>query len=824
MGFRQELTYAIRSLLRMKGLTITVVLTLALGIGANAAIFSLVRAVLLRPLVNRDEHRLVYIRQSAPGIGAENILFSVPEIRDIRQRVQALSAVGDFSTMEFSMVGLAEPRTVRAGVVSGNYFEVMGLRPVLGRLLTEADDGRTAAGAAVLTHRFWSTAFDSDPSVVGKTIRLDQGFERVAGRSAVIVGVLEPSIPHPAETELFANVVTSPHHLSATMVEGREHRMTEVFARLAPSASLEAARAQLTEAYTSIKSDHSEAYPARMGFALAMVPLREQLTSNARTVLIVLMAASILIFVIAVSNVANLILARTVRRESELALRAALGAHRGALRATLLAESLLLCGTGALLGAVLAWPLVGVLSQYASRFSLRALEMRVDANLLWISVGLAILAAVLLAYAPALPSDRGIGGLRLGGGSIRIAGGTRRRLNVFAVTQIGASFVLVAGSVALLRTFLALQGASPGFDASRVLAVNVPVTTHARTESQIREFYRQLRNRVRGLPGVEQVAVGSSVPWRDVGPLERSTFSLQAEGERRDAAGDDPRAKLRSVSPGYFAALGLPIVSGRDFNADDDGASAPVVIISESLAAKLFGGRSAVNRHLMWTDGVMKFIGITPEPRRIVGVVSDLDDEHIAPAPTMTVYHPFEQFIVGGRIFVHTRTDPHALVPEVTGIVRKLADDQPIEQAATLTDIRAEVLAPERLNTIVFGVFAAVALTIAVIGVAGALAFSVSARTREFAIHMAVGLHRGGILTGVLKSGATMAVAGIAAGAGGGYVIARIAARYLEQMQMPGGFAVVGAAIVLLLAATIASIVPATRAASVNVMEALKAE
>src|SRR5919109_208466 len=243
MGFRQELIYAFRSLLRIKGLTITVVLTLALGIGANAAIFSLVRAVLLRPLVNRDEHRLVYIRQSAPGIGADNILFSMPEIRDLRQRVEAFDAVGDFSTITFSMTGLGEPRQVRAGVVSGNYFDVMGLRPVLGRLLGNTDDGPGASGAVVLTHRFWSTAFQSDPSVLGKAIRLDDGFERETGRAAVVVGVLEPSIPYPAETELFANIVTSPHHLSATMVDGREHRMTEVFARLAPGSTLELAKA-----------------------------------------------------------------------------------------------------------------------------------------------------------------------------------------------------------------------------------------------------------------------------------------------------------------------------------------------------------------------------------------------------------------------------------------------------------------------------------------------------------------------------------------------------------------------------------------------------
>jgi predicted permease len=808
----------------MKGLTITVVLTLALGIGANAAIFSLVRAVLLRPLVNRDEHRLVYIRQSAPGIGADNILFSMPEIRDLRQRVEAFDAVGDFSTITFSMTGLGEPRQVRAGVVSGNYFDVMGLRPVLGRLLGNTDDGPAASGAVVLTHRFWSTAFQSDQSVLGKTIRLDDGFERETGRAAVVVGVLEPSIPYPAETELFANIVTSPHHLSATMVEGREHRMTEVFARLAPTSTLELAKAQMTEAYAGIKRDHSEAYPARAGFALRMVPLREQLTANARTVLIVLLAASILIFVIAVSNVANLILARTVRRESELTLRAALGAHTGALRATLLAESLLLCGTGAFLGAALAWPLVGVLSQYASRFSLRALEMTVDANLLWVSVLLALVAAVLLAYIPALPSDRRSGGLKLASGNVRIAGGTRHRLNAFAITQIAASFVLLAGAVMLLRTFLALQAASPGFDTSRVLAVDVPVTMHGRTESQIRRFYRQVQTRVGALPGVERVAVGSAVPWRDAGPLERLTFSFQVEGQRRDAAGDDPRAKFRSVSPGYFAALGVPLQAGRDFNPDDDHDSERVVIISQSLATKLFPGRTALNRHLMWTDGVMKFIGISPEPRRIVGVVPDIDDENIAPGPAFTVYHPFEQQIIGGRIFVHTRADPYALVPEITGVVRRLAEDQPIEHAATLTEIRAEVLAPERLNSLVFGVFAAVALAIAVIGVAGVLAFSVSARTREFAIRMAIGSHQSGILAGVLKSGASMAIAGIAAGIGGGYVVARILVRYVDQMQMPGGIAVIGAATVLLIAAVAASLVPAARAARTNVMAALRAE
>src|SRR5271155_2483429 len=338
--FLHDLKFAVRSLMRAKGLAITVVLTLALGIGANVAIFSVVRGVLLRPLVNRDEDRLVYIRQSAPGSGIENTTFSIPEIQDLRTRVKTVTAFGDFSTIDFTMVGLSDPREVRAGVIDGSYFEVMGLHPVLGRLLDAHDDGPNAAGAVVLTHRFWTTALKSDPSVVGKTVRL-------GSRSATIVGVLEPSVPYPAETEIIANVVTSPHHLSATMITGRVHRMTELFGRLAPGATLEQARAEINTAYAAMVKAHPEAYSPKADFRIETRMLRDQITSRARTVLLVLLAASGLVFIIACSNVANLVLSRTVRREGELAIRTALGASTGALRRMLLAESLLLCGAGA---------------------------------------------------------------------------------------------------------------------------------------------------------------------------------------------------------------------------------------------------------------------------------------------------------------------------------------------------------------------------------------------------------------------------------------------------------------------------------------------
>src|SRR5579872_4962358 len=448
--FWRDLKFAARSLWRSKGLTITVVLTLALGIGANAAIFSVVRGVLLRPLVNRDEDRLIYIRQSARGLGVDNANFSVPEILDLRQSVKSLSEFGDFSVIGFTLVGLGEPREVRAGVVGGTYFEVMGLHPVVGRLLDMRDDGPQAAGACVLTCRFWTTSLKSDPSVIGKTVRL-------GSRSATIVGVLEPSVPYPAETEIIANIVTSPHHLSATMVQGRVHRMTELFARLAPGATIDQARTELNTVYATMVQAHPEAYSVQAQGAIEAVKLRDQIVAPARTILLVLLAASALVFLIACSNVANLILARSVRREGELAVRAALGATAWALRRTLLAESLVLCGAGAVVGVTIAQPMVGMLARYAARFSVRALDLTVDASVLWVGVGLALAAAIVLAFVPRLPSTDPSRGIAVASGGVRITAGTNRRLRMFAVTQIGASFVLLAGAGALLTALFALQ-------------------------------------------------------------------------------------------------------------------------------------------------------------------------------------------------------------------------------------------------------------------------------------------------------------------------------------------------------------------------------
>ncbi len=838
MFFVRDLRVAAHSLLRTPGLALAVVLTLALGIGANAAIFTLVRGVLLKPLVNRGEDRLIYIRQSSPGIGEENAAFSVPELQDLRASVKTVSAFGDFSAMNFTMIGLGEPRSIRGGVVGGTYFDVMGLRPVLGRLIGPQDDGPQAAGVVVLTYRFWTTALHKDPSVLGKTVRLGS----LGDRSATVIGVLEPCVPYPQDTEIISNVVTSPHHLSATMVTGRIHRMTELFGRLAPGATLDQARAELRAAHSAMKKDHPESYAQEADFQIGVKLLRDQITSGARTVLLVLLVAAGLVFIIACSNVANLVLARTVRREGELAVRVALGASKGALRRMLLAESLLLCGAGAALGVLSAQPMVAVLARYASRFSIRALDFRVDSSLLWVGAALAIIAAVILAFVPRLPSA-GISsgspsGLNLSNGSVRITGSTSRRQRIFAVTQIAASFVLLAGASTLITTLIALQRAQTGLDTQHVLAIDVPAMSYGKTPQQVLDFYKEAIRRIDALPGVTETAFGDVVPWRDGSGPTGPGFQFSADGHVHAAGVEDPRAQSRSISPGFFAALGVPIIAGRDFNAldyqksDQDNNQERVVIISETLARRMFPNQDAINRHVYWTDPVLQFFPGTDlekarllAPHRIIGVTADIDDDHVIPEPTSTIYSSFDEgAMFGGRLFIHTAANPYALVPSVTRIIRDMSADQPVERAATLEDIRAEVLTPDRLNSLVFGVFAAVALAIAVVGVAGVLAFSVSARTREFGIRLALGSEPRQLLKGVIAEGTVMAAAGVLAGAAFGIVLARLAGRYVLDVKMPGALPVFVSAFVLIAVAVVASAVPAARAARVNVMEALRSE
>ena len=816
-----DLRVALRSLGRTPTLWATVALTLALGIGANTAIFSVVRGVLLRPLVNRDEDRLIYMQQSAPGLQVDNASFSIPEITDIGAHLKTISKLGTFSTVDFTTEGFGQAREIHAAVVDGSYFEVMGLKPVLGRLLDARDDGPNAAGAAVLTYKFWVTAMHSDPNVIGKVIRLGSMMQV---RSATIVGVLEPSIPYPADTELIANIVTSPHHLSATMVQGREHRMTDVFGRLAPGASLTSARAELRTVHSAMVAAHPDVYKPQYHFQIDARRLRDQINAEASTILWLLFGASGLLFVIACSNVANLILARTVRRESELSVRAALGASSAVIRRSLLAEGLVLCGSGGVAGVLVAIPMVTVLARYALRFSVRAADLTVDFSMLCMGLALALAAAVFLAFVPRLPSADSSRGLGLTSGGERVTGSSRRRIRVFTVVQIAASFLLLASAGVLLNTLLSLQKAQPGFETGHVLIANLPLISDGRTPQQVAQFYQEALRSVSALPGVEGAATGMMAPWRDSGFL-RFTLQFAVEGRKTDSSKDDLRARFRFVSPHYFVTLGIPLLEGRDFTEADRKEAEPVVIVSKSIAQQLFSGQDAINRHIMWTDPLIKYADISPNPLRIVGVSADVDDASIIPQRNMTIYQPFAQGpLFGACLLVRATKDPYALVPIITKTVRAAAATQPVEHASTLEDVRTEVLENNRVNAIVFGGFAALALAISVVGVAGVLAFSVSWRTREFAIRLALGAQPLRILSGVLIDGTTLAAIGIAAGGFVGWGLSRLAGNYVPELQLPGPIPLIGSAAVIVTSAVVASLVPAARAAQVDTVQALRAE
>jgi predicted permease len=465
---------------------------------------------------------------------------------------------------------------------------------------------------------------------------------------------------------------------------------------------------------------------------------------------------------------------------------------------------------------MLAKPLVTVASRYAARFSVRALEATVDGSVLWLGTALALVAAVLLAFVPRLPSSGRSGGLGLAGGSVRVTPGTNRRLRILAMVQIACSFLLLAGAGMLIATLTAMQTANTGYDMRRVLAIDVPPSATGVGGAATLSFFQEATRRIRALPGVQGVAAGMVVPWRDPGAGLKFQFGF--EGYQPGDGEENPTCRMRPVSPDFFAVLGVPMLAGRDFAEGDRSGTELVAIVSQSVAQRLFPNGDAVNRHV-WFSSRGK-----PQLRRIVGIVADVDDENVVQEPTMTVYLPMSQLGLPSRLFVRAAGDPYALVPSVLRAIREVSGAQAVERPTTIEDVRAEVLAPERLNAFVFSAFGGIALLIAVVGVAGVLAFSVSARTREFGVRLAIGSTPRDLRDGVLWDGIRIAAIGIAAGAAGGYVLVLAAQRLFGTAELPGALPVIGAAVVLISAAIVASLMPATRASRIDVLQALRSE
>jgi predicted permease len=811
MSFLADLHRALRSLSKARGFATAVILTLALGIGANTAMFTLLRGTLLRPLPNRQGDRLVYLRQSAKGAGQDNVAFSVPEIIDYRSASKTLASIAEFSSMTFTMIEGDEPVHVQAGIISGNYFEVMGLAPTLGRLTSAQDDGPAAASIAVLSHTFWMQYFGGDPSVIGRRVRIND-------IASTIVGVVQRTPQYPTRTDLFVNMVTSPHHLSATMKQGRTHRMTEVFARLAPNATVEQARAEIARIGTNVRADHPEAYERAAKYDISVSPLRLALNERASLTLWLLMGAAAFVLLIACANVANLTLMRGVRREREMIVRAALGAGTWRLRRLLLAENLALALIGGALGVLVAFAGLRMLVAFAAQLSPRADEIRVDGLVLTVGLLTSIAAAVVLSFAPQVASESSLGAA----GKRTTANRARQRLQqTLVVAQLAVCMVLLTAAGLLVRTLTKLNSVETGVRSENVLTMEVPIETNALDQPAKLAMYERMRDRIATLPGVQVASIGSNVPLRN----SYFVLELKAEGRALAAGEATPRGVYKTADPSYFEAAGIPLLQGRAFATTDRRESARVVILSKSLAERLFGSENPIGRRIAWTGEVLKFIPVTGDWRTVVGVVGDTRDAGLDTDPTPTVFQPMAQEeIFSGVLVIRTRSNPSLLQPSALRSIRELYPRQLIENVATLDEVRDATVAPRRLNALFIASFGALAMIIAMVGIAGVLAFSVSARTQEIGIRMSLGADASRVLRMVLGEGGVLLGAGLAAGLTGALATSGLLRGLLFGVAPHDPITLAAVASILGAVGVGACLLPALRAAKVDPAFAMRAE
>ena len=804
--------YAIRSLLKAPAFSALVILILALGIGANTAIFSVFRGVLLRPLPHTDGDRLMYLKQSAERGGLEDVKFSVPEIVDLRESARLLSGFAEFSAMPFTMLGAADPVQVQAGIVSGNYFEVMGLAPVLGRAFNDGDDGPAATPVMMFTHEYWQNEFGGSHDVLGREFRMN-------GRTVTVVGVLEPSPPFPGETDVFVNLVTSPHHLDATMVHGRSHRMTDVFARLQSNATVNQAQAELDGIAARMYEENPTNYDAAAGYGITITTLREALTSRARLTLYLLMGAAGLVLLTTCANVANLVLTRSMRRDREFAVRWAMGAERGRLRGILLAETGILAACGALFGVALAYIGLDLLVGFAGRFTARASEIRIDGGVLAFTVIVAMGAALVFAFAPALRSEE-LSGAMLTRSGTRTTGGRQRLQRALIVAQVAASVTVLTAAGLLTRTLLLLNAVDTGVRLENTLTLEVPANQEGQSAEQIVALQDEMRRRIADLPGVSEVGIGLNVPLRSAGIL----LEVKAEGRPQEPGVPIPMAEYRTATPAYFDAAGMHILSGRPFADTDGPSSEPVAILNQAMAERLFGSDDPLGRRVAWTGEVLQAIGMTDRWRTVVGVVSNTRDNGPDAAPPPAIFQPLAQNDLGWfpGAFVIRASGAPTLAPRVQGIVQELAPEQPVLRVATLEQIRDESVATERLNTLLVGALGALALVIAAVGLAGVLSFFISQRTAEIGIRMSLGARPGNVLAMVMADGAVLLGLGTTFGLLGSVVVARLLEGLLYGVPPRDPATLAMVTIVMAAVGLGACAVPAMQAARVDPLIAIR--
>jgi putative ABC transport system permease protein len=808
----QDVRYGARTLVKRPGYAALAALTLGLGIGANTAIFSVINGVLLKPLPYEHGDRLAIVRQSAPLSGQAQMGIAIAEYYDYREQAKVFDGLVEYHQMNFDLLNRGEPDRVDAGVVSHNFFNLLGIQPILGRTFVKADDEHGAEAVLILSHGYWRQKFGADPTIVGRMFEMNDRPHRV-------IGVL-PSVPHyPQENDVYMPVLACPFRAAAERNIAQNRRAfggLSVFGRLSPGSSHEQAASAISTINHRFAADYPNVYRvANSGFQATALELRRALTDGARELLLILLGITGLVLLIACANVASLTLARMLSRDRELAMRAALGAGRGRLVRQLLTESTLLAVAGGAVGVLFALGTVDMLTRFVGRFTARTGEVSMDVSVLLFTLLVSIITGIVFGTLPALGTRVNlVNALKQGSNQAGDGTGRRRMQSALIIAQVAVSVVLLVGAGLLLTSFYRLQQVDAGYRSDGVLAAQVYGNfSRYGNINALRRLYMPILERLEGQQGVVSAAITNAVPLAGAAP---GTTRFDIEGRVTDDPNLRPATDVRVASDRYFDTIGIPLVSGRLFNRFDTQESLPVAVINSAMArywngTNPIGTRISTNRKTWFT---------------VVGVVGDVRQFGLAVPMVAQIYIPLSQspFNFAGQVLVRTVDDPARFENRLRQTVHAVDPNQPVEAVRTLDDLRAEALAAPRLTATLLAVFAGLALLMTLAGIGGVIATSVTARTREFGVRMALGAGRESVLAMVVRQGLTLVAIGLAIGLIGALAISRVLSAYLYQTTPRDPLVMVLVAAAFLTAGAIACLGPARRATMVDPLIALRTE
>jgi putative ABC transport system permease protein len=809
----RDLRHSVRGLARRPGFTAVAALTMALGIGANTAVFSVVYGVLIRPLPFSNGPRLVVIQQAAAKAGLKDVPFSAKEMEDYRGQNHTMDGVVEHHTMSFLLLGGEEPLRVQTGVVSPSFFDLLGVKPALGRTFTDGDDRQDAPRVLILTDRFWREHFGGDPKIVGRVFRMND-------REHTVIGVLPPIPQYPVKDDIYMPVSSCPFRSAPNFIANRSARMMTAFGLLKPGVTVQQANADVSVIANRLEHSYPATYPPAYGFTARANLLGDELGQQAKANMAPLLAAAAFVLLIACASVANLMLARVMKLERELAIRAALGATRGRLVRQLLTESLLLSLAGGGLGLLLAPWALGSLTALASQFSARSAEIRVDLPVLLFTLLVSLATGVIFGLAPAVGFRRDLSdALKEGGGKTTETRGRQRLRQGLVVAQLAFSFVLLAGAGLAIHSLWKLLTLDPGYRAERVLVMRLsPSFSRYQKDEQFQALFRNLLDGVHALPGVRSAALASNYPLNPAavatGSINVSDFQIES---RPTAKGEvAPRVEVLIASPEYLDTMGVPLVRGRWFNDQDRPDSLQVVAINESMARHRWPNENPIGRRVSFDQGKTW--------QTIVGTIGDVKEFGLDRPVGDELYAPLKQGNFANILILRTASDPQAIIRQATRIIHDAGPEVAVDRIRTLDQLRHESTASPRLTATLLSMFALLALLITAVGLGGVLALGVSQRRQELGIRMALGATNSVVVRMVLKQGLTMVGLGIAIGLPSSLALTRLVSALLYDTSPNDILTLAGVGILLLLVATAACFVPARQATRIDPLVALRSE